>query len=201
MDVNWFCPEPHFVPKYGATSTSWQNLRHVRFKRQLPYDSDVRYKSQRYKYEKDFNPYDYIDRIDRYGSHSGYGHHTGYGSHSGYGHHESYDYHECCPLVVDPLILCALLGLIAAATYFLRIQITMNMNIVGRKRRRKRSGEDKTLLINSSHSNRPDIVNTSNSSDMSTESDEVVMFSFPYFSNIFHQGNSLQYHNGLYVIC
>ena len=187
MDINWFCSEPQFVPSFGGTSTSWHTLRHVRFKRQLPYDSDIRYRSQRYKLEKDFDPYDYVERS--YGSHSGYGHHTGYGSHSGYGHHESYDYHECCPLVIDPLILCALLGLIAAATYFLRIQITMNMNIVGRKRRRKRSGENQTVIINSSHNNSPVIDDSSSTSVMSMESDEVVTYSSSYFSNIFHQGN------------
>ena len=189
MEINWICTKPQFVPRLGTASTSWHDIRHVRFKRQLPYDSDVRYKSNRYKYERDFDPYDYVDRsYDRYGSHSGYGHHTGYGSHSGYGHHDSYDHHDCCPLVVDPLILCALLGLIAAATYFLRIQITMNMNIVGRKRRRKRSGEDKNVVIKSSqylpYSSGSSISNTTTS-----DSDELVTISLPYFSNIFHQGN------------
>ena len=76
-----------------------------------------------------FDPYDYVDRS--YGHHDPY-HVSGYGSHSGYGH-ASYDdhSHDCCPLVVDPLTLCALLAFIAAATYFLRRAITMNMNIVG----------------------------------------------------------------------
>ncbi len=44
---------------------------------------------------------------------------------------------ECCPLVVDPLALTAVLGFIAAATAFLNVAITMN--IVGRRKRRKRS--------------------------------------------------------------
>ena len=61
--------------------------------------------------------------------HSGYGHsgygHSGYdhkASHSGYGHSSGGYGHEepCCPLVLDPLMLLALLGAIAAATYFLR---------------------------------------------------------------------------------
>lgn len=59
--------------------------------------------------------------------HSGGGYHSGGGHHdSGYGHsasygHSSYGHDDkCCPLVIDPLLLTALLGFIAAATYFLR---------------------------------------------------------------------------------
>ena len=51
----------------------------------------------------------------------------GYGSHSSYGHsgHASYSSsgEECCPLVLDPLLLAALLGAIAAATYFLQSRL------------------------------------------------------------------------------
>ena len=42
----------------------------------------------------------------------GYGHSASYG-HGSYGE-------DCCPPVVDPLMLIALLGFTAAATYFLR---------------------------------------------------------------------------------
>ena len=54
--------------------------------------------------------YDYHD----YG-----GQHNSYASPSGggYGHHHHGG--DCCPLVVDPMTLCALLGSIALATYFL----------------------------------------------------------------------------------
>ena len=45
-------------------------------------------------------------------------------------------YGDCCPLVVDPLTLAALLGFIAAATAFLNTVITMN--IMGRRKRRMR---------------------------------------------------------------
>lgn len=58
---------------------------------------------------------------------------TGYGGYSsGYG----YGKEECCPLVVDPLTLLALIGGIAAATFFLNTLITMN--IMARKKKRKR---------------------------------------------------------------
>ena len=187
MEINFYCTKPEFVPGFGTISTSWQNLRHVRIKRQLSYDYDDKYRSNKYNVGRDFDPYDYVDRNYRtYGSHSGYGHHSGYGSHSGYGH-ESYDHHDCCPLVVDPLILCALLGLIAAATYFLRIQITMNMNIVGRKRRRKRSFEIKHVGMKSSHDS-PALLNSSDLNTTTSNPDESVKLSMPYFSNIFHEG-------------
>ena len=64
-----------------------------------------------------------------YESRSGYGHtsyhHSGGHHDSGYGHsasygHSSYGHDDCCPLVIDPLLLTALLGFTAAATYFLR---------------------------------------------------------------------------------
>ena len=42
---------------------------------------------------------------------------------------------ECCPLVVKPLVLVALLGTLAAAVAFLNVLITMN---IGRRRRRRR---------------------------------------------------------------
>ena len=53
---------------------------------------------------------------------SGYGNsHSSYSSGGGE-HHASYSSsgEECCPLVLDPLLLAALLGFIAAATYFLQ---------------------------------------------------------------------------------
>ena len=51
------------------------------------------------------------------------------GSHSsGYGD-------QCCPPVVDPYTLLALIGGIALATFFLQMSI---VNIIGRKRRRRR---------------------------------------------------------------
>ncbi len=49
---------------------------------------------------------------------------------SGYGHVR----HECCPLVVDPLTVAALLSFIAGGAAFLNVQITM---ILGRKRRKR----------------------------------------------------------------
>ena len=58
------------------------------------------------------------------GGHSGGYGHSGYdhkASHSGYGH-SGYE-EPCCPLVLDPILLLALLGAIAAATYFLRSKI------------------------------------------------------------------------------
>ena len=59
---------------------------------------------------------------------------SGYGSfsQSAYGGQK-----PCCPLVVDPLSLLALLGFIAAATALLNSVITMNIMAVatGRKRR------------------------------------------------------------------
>ena len=51
----------------------------------------------------------------------------------GYGHEEK---KECCPLVIKPLVLLALLGTLAAATAFLNVLITMN---IGRRKRRRRS--------------------------------------------------------------
>ena len=62
-------------------------------------------------------------------------HHGGSYSH-GYGHD------DCCPLVVDPLTLVALLGAVAAATAFFNVLITMNVTAGdggGRMRKRKRS--------------------------------------------------------------
>ena len=131
-DDSWFCSKPKVFPQLGTIPTSWTNLRHVRLKRQIPFDvGGSEYQLMKYKdhNRRDFDPYDYVDRS--YGHHDPY-HVSGYGSHSGYGH-ASYDDHghDCCPLVVDPLTLCALLAFIAAATYFLRRAITMNMNIVG----------------------------------------------------------------------
>ena len=56
---------------------------------------------------------------------SGYGNsHSSYDS-GGHGSYSSYSSgEECCPLVLDPLLLAALLGFIAAATYFLQSMFT-----------------------------------------------------------------------------
>jgi len=56
------------------------------------------------------------------------------GALSGYGHKV-----ECCPLVVKPLVVLSLLGLLAFATFFLNILITMNITMRRRRRRRKRT--------------------------------------------------------------
>lgn len=65
-----------------------------------------------------------VDRFD-YASHD-----YGYG-HGGYGHYKV----ECCPLVLDPLAFCALIGLLAAATLFLQNVI---ISVLGRRRRKRR---------------------------------------------------------------
>jgi hypothetical protein len=49
----------------------------------------------------------------------------------------------CCPLVVSPWCLLALLGGIAAATYLLDIVITMKLG--RRRKRRRRSGKATTF--------------------------------------------------------
>ncbi len=69
-----------------------------------------------------------VDRLDSTGEFGGYG-----------GGHEK----ECCPLVVKPLVLVALLGSLAAATAFLNVLITMN---IGRRRRRRRSLQEEEHL-------------------------------------------------------
>ena len=87
--------------------------------------------------------------------HSGYGHsgygHSGYQDdhygHSGYGHddHGYETYHSkdvCCPPVIDILTLLALLGGIAAATFFLNTVITMNIMMGRRKRSQEGLSED-----------------------------------------------------------
>ena len=68
--------------------------------------------------------------IDR----SGYGH-DHYGGHSGYHHHSGYHEVHCCPLVVDPLCLAAILGAIAGATVFLAR--TFQIELTGRRRRKR----------------------------------------------------------------
>lgn len=69
------------------------------------------------------DPYAYsVDRSDQYG----------YGSHSGYGGYHS---KECCPLVVDPLTVTAILGGIIAAAFFFNRLITMNITVRKRKKR------------------------------------------------------------------
>ena len=65
--------------------------------------------------------------------HLNYGHHDGYSDHHGYTDHHvtygSYSGYDCCPLVVDSLSLIALIGFIALATYFFRIQIIKTYHI------------------------------------------------------------------------
>ncbi len=77
-----------------------------------------------YYYQKPYQHHQGYDQIDRHGSLSGFG--SGHGKVT------------CCPLVVKPLVILALLGGIAAATAFFNVLITMN--IMGRRRRRKREG-------------------------------------------------------------
>ena len=63
------------------------------------------------------------------------------GGHSGgYGgdHHGAFSGSGCCPGVVDPLTMLALVGGIALATYFFEIQIRNSMLMMARKKRRKR---------------------------------------------------------------
>ena len=55
-----------------------------------------------------------------YSDHDGYNDRLGYGSFSGHGS-------GCCPLVVDPLTMLALVGFIGLATYFFEIQIRNSM--------------------------------------------------------------------------
>uniref|UniRef100_A0A0K2TWG7 Uncharacterized protein n=1 Tax=Lepeophtheirus salmonis TaxID=72036 RepID=A0A0K2TWG7_LEPSM len=45
---------------------------------------------------------------------------------------------DCCPAVVNPLELLALLGIIAGATFFIQMAIA---NMTGRRRRRKRNDD------------------------------------------------------------
>ena len=73
---------------------------------------------------------------DLFGSDSSsayYSYADSYGAPSGYHHHQ-----DCCPLVVDPLTLTAILGAIAAATAFFNTLITMNLS-GGRNKRKKRT--------------------------------------------------------------
>ena len=55
--------------------------------------------------------------------------------HSGYGGESIYPL-QCCPLVVDPLTVAAIVGLIGFGTFFLNTLITMNiMTVVPRRKR------------------------------------------------------------------
>ena len=52
------------------------------------------------------------DHHSGYGdAHSGYDHHSGYGHDDGYASHSGYGHEPCCPPVIDPLTLIALLGI------------------------------------------------------------------------------------------
>ena len=72
-------------------------------------------------------------RSDSYGRQSsGHGGHSGHSGHSGSysgGHGD-----DCCPLVVDPLTVLALLSFLAAATFLLNQAISMSNLMVRRKR-------------------------------------------------------------------
>ena len=68
--------------------------------------------------------------FSQFRSHSGSGH-------SGYGH--SSDYFDCCPLVIDPTTLCALLAAMATLGWILWRTINLNMVITMLGRRRRRS--------------------------------------------------------------
>lgn len=82
------------------------------------------------------------DYEDPYGSLDKSGQHSsGYGGHSGHGGGGT----ECCPLVVDPLTLTALLGFIAASTALLNTVITMNLT--GRRRRRAMAETSNTSIL------------------------------------------------------
>ena len=50
------------------------------------------------------------------------------------------DYGHCCPPVFDPYTLVALLGGIALATYFLRIVIITNPNLMMNMRFKRQAG-------------------------------------------------------------
>ncbi len=95
-----------------------------RFRQKTSRPKISRYEPPDY-YEDENQDYAAYERSSQYYPHYD-DHEVGGYSHSGY----------CCPLVVDPIIVLTLLGAVAAATFFLNIAITMN--IVGRKRRRKR---------------------------------------------------------------
>ena len=81
--------------------------------------------------------------------HLSYGHHDGYSDHHGYTDHHvtygSYSGYDCCPLVVDSLSLIALIGFIALATYFFRIQIINSM--LAKKRRRRDVNLNSIILL------------------------------------------------------
>ena len=79
--------------------------------------------------DKRYVPYDYYD----YAAQNDRSRSEDQIDRSGYGGHKL----ACCPLVVDPLTLFALLGFIAAATAFLNVLITMNIMAPGRKRRKR----------------------------------------------------------------
>ena len=50
------------------------------------------------------------------------------------------DYGHCCPPVFDPYTLVALLGGVALATYFLRIVIITNPDLIMMMRKRRQAG-------------------------------------------------------------
>ena len=70
-------------------------------------------------------------------------------SHSGSGYGHSSDYFDCCPLVIDPTTLCALLAAMATLGWILWRTINLNMTITAlgggrRKRRSKPVDEDES---------------------------------------------------------
>ncbi len=93
-------------------------------------------KRNSYGYDDQYG-YGEQDDTSRQDHHYGYGDHGG--SHSGYGHH---GHKDCCPLVVKPLVVAALLGGLALGTALLNLIVTMT---IGRKR--KRRSESKASLV------------------------------------------------------
>ena len=81
-----------------------------------------------------------IAEVSSYDTHHNTEHHggytSGYGGHGGHGGHGhgGYGKLECCPLVVDPLTVAALLGTLGLATMILNALISASLG-----RRKKRS--------------------------------------------------------------
>ena len=64
---------------------------------------------------------------------------------------------DCCPLVMDPLTIFALLGFLAAATYMLRVEITMSMLMAAGRRRKRDVRNSYQNILDVLHSGKPDI--------------------------------------------
>jgi hypothetical protein len=98
--------------------------------------------------------------LSGYGASSGYGVSSDHGSSYGSDHSSGYGYggyevsHKeethCCPLVVDPLCLAAILLGIAAATYLLQIVIAKTFG--KRKRKRRYAIDVGPVIVRGRHS-------------------------------------------------